>query len=234
MSVDIQESDQAQVSSQTSFIQLTSVTKRFQTKFGDVVAVDDVSLTIENGEWVNIQGSSGSGKSTLLSLIGGLTEPDDGSVCVDGLDVTRMNQQTRAELRAAKIGFVFQMFHLLPYLSVIENIQAAATRLNSESRERALELAEQFKIDDRINHRPGQLSTGQRQRAALARAMFNDPTILLADEPTGNLDAENSAIVIESLEQYNANGGTVVLVSHDPRMTDRGQRSLTMNNGRFV
>ena len=234
MSVDLQQSSLKQAVESTALIHLEAVSKSYKTSIGPVKAVDNVSLRIERGEWINVQGSSGSGKSTLLSLICGLTEPDRGNIFVDNQNVTKLSQRQRADLRAKKIGFVFQMFHLLPYLSVLDNIQTAAAQMDNETQEKAKELAARFKIDDRLSHRPGQLSIGQRQRVALARALFNEPIILLADEPTGNLDAENSEIVVECFDKYNQGGGTILLVSHDPRISDHGDRSLTMSQGQFI
>jgi len=213
-------------------IQLNNVTKVFQTRRGEVRALDDVSLEVPEGQFVAVRGRSGCGKSTLLSLIGGLALPTSGDVQVAGQRVSSMNSSQRAEFRARHLGFVFQMFHLLPYLTVLDNVLVGAAPGHDENaRRRALELLERFGLEPRLTHRPGQLSAGERQRVAMARALLNRPQLLLADEPTGNLDPDSAHALLDLLAEYHADGGTVLLVTHDDRAAARAQRTISMADG---
>ena len=172
-------------------LQLDHVSKAYTDAQSTVRAVGDISLQVAKGEFVGVQGPSGCGKSTLLLIAGGLLKPDSGQVQLDGQDPYALTPDVRAEFRARTIGFVFQQFHLVPYLSVLDNILApalAVTASRSEARDRALQLIERFGLSDRREHVPAKLSTGERQRAAMARALLNEPKLILADEPTGNLD----------------------------------------------
>jgi len=215
-------------------IQLENVSKVFATPRGEVRALDDVSLQIGEGEYVAICGPSGCGKSTLLSLVGGLALPTAGRVTVAGQSTSQMSAGERAEFRADHLGFVFQLFHLLPYLNVVDNVLVAATpRTRKTARERASELLQRFGLGDRLSHRPGELSVGQRQRVAMARALLNRPRLLLADEPTGNLDPANAAALLDLLSEYQREGGTVLLVTHESYAAERAQRTVTMNEGRI-
>ncbi len=215
-------------------IQLENVSKVFATPRGEVRALDDVSLQIGEGEYVAICGPSGCGKSTLLSLVGGLALPTAGRVTVAGQSTSQMSAGERAAFRADHLGFVFQLFHLLPYLSVVDNVLVAATpRTRKTARERASELLQRFGLGDRLSHRPGELSVGQRQRVAMARALLNRPRLLLADEPTGNLDPANAAALLDLLSEYQREGGTVLLVTHEACAAERAQRTVTMREGRI-
>ncbi len=215
-------------------IQLENVSKVFATPRGEVRALDDVSLQIGEGEFVAICGASGCGKSTLLSLAGGLALPTAGRVTVAGQGVSQMSAAERAAFRADHLGFVFQLFHLLPYLSVVDNVLVAATRqTRATARQRGCELLERFGLGDRLSHRPGELSVGQRQRVAMARALLNRPRLLLADEPTGNLDPANAAALLDLLSEYQREGGTVLLVTHEAYAAERAQRTVTMHEGRI-
>jgi putative ABC transport system ATP-binding protein len=196
-------------------ISLKNVSKVYSTSRGEVRAIDDLSLTIDTGDFVAVRGASGCGKSTLLGLLGGLALPTDGVVEIDGLAISGMSSSERASFRAENVGYVFQMFHLLPYLNVMQNVLTAAPSNTPMARTRAEELLHQFGLVDRLAHRPGELSAGERQRTAMARAFLNNPRIILADEPTGNLDPQNAAIIMEHLRQYHESGGTIVLVTHD-------------------
>lgn len=216
-------------------IQLREVSQIYPTAGGEVRALDRVSLEIGEGEFVAIRGPSGSGKTTLLLVVGGLTLPSEGEVVVAGRALRSFSRAERARFRATEIGFVFQTFHLLPYLNVVDNVLAAA--LDGRRREaiaRAELLLERFGLAERRKHRPGQLSAGERQRAALARALLNEPRILLADEPTGNLDPENGRIVLDLLAQYNREGGTVLLVTHEDEAASRAARCIRMDRGHVV
>ena len=214
-------------------IQLDDVRKVYRTKRGDVSALDGVSLSADAGELLTIRGPSGSGKSTLLFTLGGMVHPTGGTVRVGGRDLYSLSARERAGFRANNIGFVFQMFHLVPYLSVLENVilpTSAATDPGSESD--ALELLERFRMTERLHHRPSELSTGERQRTALARALLNKPKLILADEPTGNLDPENSDEVRRYLSEFNEAGGTVVLVTHAQGAPGQAGRVVTIRDGR--
>jgi len=215
-------------------IQLEGVSKIFQTRNGSVRALDDVTLRVDEGEFVAMRGPSGCGKSTLLSVVGGLALPTAGRVAVAGSEVSGMSSAERARFRMDNIGFVFQMFHLLPYLNVLDNVLVAApARLRGTATEHAKELLAQFSLDDRRSHRPGQLSVGQRQRVAMARALLNRPKLLLADEPTGNLDPGNAASLLDTLTEFHAGGGTILLVTHDINAANRAQRIVDLERGKI-
>jgi len=216
-------------------VQLDGVSEIYRGQRGEVRALDDVSLAIREGEFVAAQGPSGSGKSTLLLTIGGMVRPTKGRVLVDRKDIYAMSGSDRARFRAENIGFVFQMFHLMPYLTVIENVVLASHgRARSAALTEAENLLERFGLSGRLRHKPGQLSTGERQRTALARALLNRPKLLLADEPTGNLDPENSAIVMGYLSEFHQQGGTVVVVSHETIAAEYAQRVIHLREGRIV
>jgi len=208
---------------------LESVSRSFRGPRGTVSAVSGVSLTVAAGELVAVQGPSGCGKSTLLLVAGGLLRPDAGTVAIDGKDVYAMPPAARAGLRRSVVGFVFQQFHLIPYLSVADNVMAAA---GSAGRERAGQLVERFGLAERRHHVPGQLSAGEQQRVALARALVNGPKVILADEPTGNLDAQNADVVLTHLAAIAAEGAAVLLVTHDPGAAARATRTVRLQAGR--
>ncbi|QGQ21501.1 ABC transporter ATP-binding protein [Gimesia benthica] len=216
-------------------LELEQLSKSFKSGPGRVQAVDGVSLTVDATEFVAIQGPSGCGKSTLLLMAGGLLSPDSGQVLVEGTNPYRLSSDQRARFRSQHLGFVFQQFHLVPYLNVLDNVLTPALASNrSQARERARALIEQFGLEQRLHHTPAQLSTGEKQRVALARALFHQPKILLADEPTGNLDSENSTIVLNALSQFAADGGCVLMVSHDDQAVQSAQRVLGIRDGRLV
>ena len=212
----------------------SGVTKQFIGPGGDVCAVNDISLTVRPGELVTVQGPSGSGKTTLLLMAGGLLTPSKGTVAFDKQDLYGMSANQRTDLRARRMGFVFQQFHLIPYLTVRGNILSPAGACRRpDARSRAQELIEHFKLEHRAKHVPSQLSTGERQRTALARALLNRPAVILADEPTGNLDRENAEIVLNYLNEFAANGGAILLVTHDVRVESFASRMLHMDEGRI-
>ncbi|MEQ8851219.1 ABC transporter ATP-binding protein [Gimesia sp.] len=216
-------------------LELEQLSKSFKSGPGRVQAVDGVSLTVAATEFVAIQGPSGCGKSTLLLMAGGLLSPDSGQVLIEGTNPYRLSSDQRARFRSQHLGFVFQQFHLVPYLNVLDNVLTPALALiRSQARERARALIEQFGLEQRLHHTPAQLSTGEKQRVALARALFHQPKILLADEPTGNLDSENSTIVLNALSQFAADGGCVLMVSHDDQAVQSAQRVLGIRDGRLV
>ncbi|MBP88300.1 MAG: hypothetical protein CMJ64_16555 [Planctomycetaceae bacterium] len=216
-------------------IRIDGVSKVYRASHGEVRAVDDLSLTIDSGEFVALKGHSGSGKSTLLSLIGGLALPSSGSVEVNGQVLPELSSAERARFREEQIGFVFQMFHLLPYLNVLDNVMLAASNgARAESASYAKELLGKFGLNDRITHRPGQLSAGERQRVAMARALLNRPKLLLADEPTGNLDEDNANALLDLVVEFHQEGGTIVLATHDAAAAARAQRIVELSSGKAV
>ncbi len=203
-----------------------------------VHALRGVDLEIMRGEMVGIVGPSGSGKSTLLGLIGGLDRPTAGTIEIDGIDISRMSEDRLTEIRNEKIGFIFQFFNLIPTLTALENVAlpiqfARKQRVNPEKRAR--ELLRILGLGDRLHHRPAELSGGQQQRVAIARALANNPPLLLADEPTGNLDQESGAMVLQALNEIRDQvGTTVVIVTHDIQLASRAERVLHLVDGRIV
>ncbi len=211
-------------------LDIKNLRKTFSAAGNKVAALDGVSLKVDGGEMVSVNGPSGCGKTTLLLTAGGLLEPDGGRVSIEGVDLYAASPEKRAEERAVNIGFVFQQFYLIPYLSVFENVIVPyAGRASAEKR--ASELLGRFGLADRSGHKPSELSTGQRQRAALARALINNPGFLLADEPTGNLDDKNAEEVMGALSDFASEGGGVLLVSHDRRTAVNAVRSYFMDDG---
>jgi ABC-type lipoprotein export system ATPase subunit len=200
-----------------------------------VAALCDVSARVQAGEFVAVQGPSGCGKSTLLLVCGALLAPDAGTVSVAGTDLYALPADERAHFRARRIGFVFQQFHLIPYLSVRDNVLAGSLATGEAAdAARADELIEKFGIAGRSRHLPSELSMGERQRTALARALLNRPSLILADEPTGNLDEASGDVVLTALSEYARGGGAVLMVTHDPRASRVAGRTLTMRAGRLA
>jgi ABC-type lipoprotein export system ATPase subunit len=211
------------------------VAKVYQTRQRSVRALDGVSLEIATGAYVAIRGPSGCGKSTLLSLTGGLALPTSGRVTVSDTEVSALSSAQRAKFRATNVGFVFQMFHLLPYLNVLDNILVAAEDASDTNvRQRAEQMLNQFGLKQRQDHRPSQLSAGERQRVAMARALLNKPKLLLADEPTGNLDPVNAAAVLDVLDQFHNDGGTIVLVTHEEAAASRADYTIILTAGKLA
>ncbi|MHC4753372.1 MAG: ABC transporter ATP-binding protein [Planctomycetota bacterium] len=218
-------------------LKFRNINKNFEGPEGEVMALKEVSLSVRPGELLAVRGPSGCGKTTLLLTAGGLLRPSSGQVNLDGQDPYEFNPEIRSKWRARTIGFVFQQFHLIPYLTVRQNILAASlVRLFSgkETDERSKELLGHFGLDNRADHVPAQLSTGEKQRTALARALLNRPKVILADEPTGNLDEDNARIVFGYLSQYINDGGCVLLVTHDVRAAEHATRTLKMSQGRII
>ncbi len=204
-------------------------------QYASVTALDGVDLCLASGEFLAVQGPSGSGKSTLLLIAGGLLTPSSGRVLFEGRDVYSLTAETRTRWRAENVGFVFQQFHLIPYLSTYENILAPTLgRAANDAPRRAAELIERFGLGERKNHVPAALSTGERQRVALARALLHRPKVLLCDEPTGNLDEQNSAVVIDCLAEFQREGGAVLLVTHYSIAAARAARCVQLRAGRSV
>ncbi len=214
---------------------LEGVTKVYRRDGREVRALDGVSLRSKPGELLMVQGPSGCGKTTLLLVAGGLLRPDTGTVTLGDRDLYGLDAEGRARLRADRVGFVFQRFHLVPYLSVLDNVRVPSLASGLPDAEtRARQLIGEVGLTERAGHVPAELSTGERQRTALARALLNRPDVLLADEPTGNLDDASAAAVLDHLAAFAAGGGTVLLVTHDARAADRAGRVLRMDAGRIV
>lgn len=214
---------------------VSNLSKTYRRKGDCVRALSDVSLEVARGEFVVVRGPSGCGKTTLLLAAGGLLAPDAGGIKVAGHDPYRLNPNQRATFRSELIGFVFQQFHLVAYLSVIENILTASLgSCKPPDKQRAVELAERFGLAGRASHLPGELSTGERQRTALARAMYNQPQLILADEPTGNLDEDNASTVLNALAEFAQAGRSVLLVTHDESIEKHAARTIHLENGRLA
>jgi putative ABC transport system ATP-binding protein len=221
----------------STVIQLQHVNKTFQLGDQTVHALDDVNLVIGSGEYVSIMGPSGSGKSTLLQSLGLLDKPDSGSYLLDNIETTRLSEEQRAKLRREKIGFVFQSFHLIPRLSARENIELPMLLEGihpAERRLRSQDVLDKLNLADRAHHKPGQLSGGQQQRVAIARAIVMRPSLLLTDEPTGNLDSRSGRDVLELLEELHDSGITLLMVTHDTVLGDRAHRHIRMIDGKIV
>ena len=211
------------------------ISKTYAGRTGPVQALAGVALEIQAGEFVAVQGPSGCGKTTLLLVLGALLSPEAGTVTLDGTDPYAADGETRARFRARHVGSVFQQFHLIPYLSVRDNVRTAALALDEPGADdRADALIARFGLSARAGHVPSELSVGERQRAALARALLNRPKLVLADEPTGNLDEASGATVLSALAEYAREGGAVLMVTHDPRASGMAHRVLTMHAGRLL
>lgn len=220
-----------------TMIKLENIHRDFQVGDQTVHALDDINLTITQGDYVSVMGPSGSGKSTLLNLIGMLDHPTSGQYYLNGKNITDLNEQEEALTRNKNIGFVFQAFHLVPRLSAAENVELPLILAGVNPKDRADKVASALAamhLTDRAHHKPEQLSGGQRQRVAIARATISEPGVLLADEPTGNLDQKSGADVVNTLEELNRRGITLIVVTHDPALGERSHRALKMVDGRIV
>ncbi len=201
---------------------------------GEIRALDDFALDVAAGEWIAIMGPSGSGKSTLVNLIGCLDRPTSGEVWLDQQNVANISTKELNRVRAEKIGFIFQQFHLIPYLSAVENIMLAQYFHSMTDEQEALDALDRVGLKDRAHHTPSQLSGGEQQRVCIARALINDPKIILADEPTGNLDAVNEEIVLRLLRQLHQQGRTIVMVTHDPVVARLADRRIELHHGKIA
>ncbi|MCO6435963.1 MAG: ABC transporter ATP-binding protein [Phycisphaerae bacterium] len=216
---------------------LTNVQKHYTKRGQQVTALCDVSLEIESGEYLALVGASGSGKTTLLSILGAMLAPSDGVLHFDGQSLYQMTVRERASLRRQRFGFVFQTFNLIPYLTALENVQAPMMLCGIPKADQACKAAgllDRFDLGDRMHHRPSELSVGQQQRVALARTLANDPRIILADEPTGNLDPQTRDVVLATLDSFHREGRTIIVVTHDPAVAKRAQRRLSLSSGSIV
>jgi putative ABC transport system ATP-binding protein len=218
-------------------IELTSIRKTYRQGSTAIHALDGIDLHIAQGEFIAIMGPSGSGKSTLLNVLGGLDRPDSGRYRLAQDEISALDDDAASDVRNRRIGFVFQSFHLLPRLTVLENVllpQRYARAPDPEASDRARALLDRIGLGKRLDHLPGQLSGGQLQRAAIARALLNEPDLLLADEPTGNLDSNSAADVMALLRELHAGGQTLVLVTHDPAIAASAQRTIHLRDGRVA
>ncbi len=218
--------------------ELLNATKRYKQKNREITALNDVTLSIKTGDMVAIQGPTGGGKSTLLQLLGGLDRPTSGGIDIDGRDIEKLGDNQLAEIRAKLVGFVFQNFNLIPTLSAIENVELALVPLGvkkAERKTRALAALESVSLGDRADHLPTELSGGQQQRVAIARALVKEPAVLLADEPTGNLDEETRDEIIDLLENlWKEKGITLIIVTHDSAVAKRAKTRLNIKNGKVT
>jgi len=213
-----------------------NVSKIYQTRRQPVVGLEHASVQIEQGDFVSLVGPSGSGKSTLLLMMGGMLSPTSGRVLLDGHSLYEQSADQRASLRQRYLGFVFQTFNLVPYLTAMENVQVPLFLGKvppAEQEQRAIEVLTRVGLADRVDHKPSELSIGQQQRVALARMLANDPAVILADEPTGNLDPQTASQVIRFFEEFNAEGRTIVMVTHDPQAAARAKRTIRIEQGRL-
>ena len=201
---------------------------------GVIRALDEVTLSVEKDEWVAMMGPSGSGKSTLVNLIGCLDRPTSGEIWLDGQNMALLSTKELDRVRAEQIGFIFQQFHMIPYLTALENVMLAQFFHSMTDEREALEALRRVGLRDRAAHLPAHLSGGEQQRVCIARALINDPKIILADEPTGNLDAQNEEIVIHLLRELHDQGCTIVMVTHDPVMARRADRLIELQHGRLM
>ena len=202
--------------------------------YGTLHALSDINLTVNAGDWLSIMGPSGSGKTTMINLIGCMDSPSSGSVVLDGHDISRENAASLTRIRRDKIGLIFQQFHLISYLTAVENIMVAQYYHSMPDEGEALEALEKVGLKDRARHLPSQLSGGEQQRVCIARALINSPDILLGDEPTGNLDEENEGIVIDILRTLHREGATIIVVTHDPEVGDVAQRKIVLEYGKIA
>jgi len=214
-----------------SFIEAESLTKEYGSS---VAALKDVSFSVDQGEWIAVMGPSGSGKSTLMNILGGLDVPTGGSVQVDGQELSRLNAIGLARFRAEKIGFVFQQFHLVPYLTALENVMLAQYFHSMAEETEARQALVRVGLGDRIEHLPSQLSGGEQQRVCVARALINQPNLILADEPTGNLDEVNEALIMSLFTELHREGHTIVMVTHDPEIGRMAERRIELHHGRLT
>ncbi|MBD1372049.1 ABC transporter ATP-binding protein [Hazenella sp. IB182357] len=218
-------------------IQLKQIYKRYQAGESEMTVLQDINFTVNQGEYVAIMGQSGSGKSTLMNILGCLDHPSEGSYWIDGVDVLSLDDPQTAQLRNRMIGFIFQQFQLLPRLTAKRNVELPLiyAGLPAKKREeRAIESLRKVGLEDRMHHLPSALSGGQQQRVAIARAMVTEPTLLLADEPTGALDTQSGAVVLDLFDQLHQEGKTIVMITHDAEVATRAQRQIIIRDGEII
>ena len=213
-----------------SLLELKNVSKIY----GELYALDQVSLTVNKGEWVAIMGPSGSGKSTMMNIIGCMDKPTKGEVLLDGVDISKESSRHLTDIRRDKIGLIFQQFHMVPHLTAVENIMVSQYYHSLPDEEEALEALGRVGLRDRARHLPSQLSGGEQQRVCVARALINHPELILADEPTGNLDEANENIVLDLFAQLHKEGTTLIVVTHDQEVAAAAQRTIVLEHGRVA
>ncbi|MDU7142784.1 MAG: ABC transporter ATP-binding protein, partial [Anaerococcus vaginalis] len=199
--------------------------------YGELKALDKINLSVEKGEWISIMGPSGSGKTTMMNIIGAMDKPSLGEVILDGEDIAKKSPKELTVIRRDKIGLIFQQFHLVNYLSALENVMMSQYYHSMPDAQEAMEALAAVGLADRAKHLPNQLSGGEQQRVCIARALINHPTILLADEPTGNLDEKNEYIVLDIFEKLHNAGSTIIVVTHDPEVGEESERMITLEHG---
>ena len=202
--------------------------------YGDLKALDNVSIKVDKGEWVAIMGPSGSGKSTMMNIIGCMDKPSMGEVLLDGVDISKESQKKLTDIRRDKIGLIFQQFHMVTYLTAVENVMVSQYYHSMPDEEEALEALGRVGLRERAKHLPSQLSGGEQQRVCVARALINHPELILADEPTGNLDEANENIVLDLFRQLHDEGTTLIVVTHDPEVAEAAQRTIVLEHGRVA
>ncbi|MEB3025525.1 MULTISPECIES: ABC transporter ATP-binding protein [unclassified Parvimonas] len=211
-------------------LELRDVSKIYES----VNALSNINLKVKKGDWIAIMGSSGSGKTTMMNIIGCMDRPSNGQVLIDGIDISKESQKNLTNIRREKIGLIFQQFHLISYLTALENVMVSQYYHSMIDENEAMEALRKVGLADRAKHLPSQLSGGEQQRVCIARALINNPEIILADEPTGNLDEANEIIVIEILKQLHKEGSTIIVVTHDPEVGDEAMRKITLDYGKIV
>ncbi|MDO5733699.1 MAG: ABC transporter ATP-binding protein [Eubacteriales bacterium] len=218
-----------EASSSDILLELKGVSKIYET----VNALQDINLTVRKNEWISVMGSSGSGKTTLMNIVGCMDKPSTGAVLLDGQDITKESQKSLTTIRREKIGLIFQQFHLIQFLTAVENVMVAQYYHSMPDEEEAMAALEKVGLKDRAKHLPSQLSGGEQQRVCIARALINNPELILADEPTGNLDEENEQMVIGILRRLHDEGATIMVVTHDPEVGDEADRKVVLDYGRI-
>ena len=213
-----------------SLLELKSISKIY----GDLHALDNVSLMVEKGEWVAIMGPSGSGKSTMMNIIGCMDKPTKGEVLLDGVDISKESSKRLTDIRRDKIGLIFQQFHMVNYLTAVENVMVSQYYHSMPDEQEALEALGRVGLRERAHHLPSQLSGGEQQRVCVARALINHPELILADEPTGNLDEANENIVLDLFARLHAEGTTLIVVTHDPEVAEAAQRTIVLEHGKVA
>ena len=213
-----------------SLLELKNVSKIY----GDLKALDSVNVHVDKGEWVAIMGPSGSGKSTMMNIIGCMDRPTYGEVLLDGVDIAKESSKKLTDIRRDKIGLIFQQFHMVNYLTAVENVMVSQYYHSMPDEQEALEALGRVGLRERAHHLPSQLSGGEQQRVCVARALINHPELILADEPTGNLDEANENIVLDLFAQLHAEGTTLIVVTHDPEVADAAQRTIVLEHGKVA
>lgn len=201
--------------------------------YGSVKALQNIDLQVSQGEWLAIMGPSGSGKTTMMNIIGCMDKPSNGSVILDGINIAKESAKSLTNIRRDKIGLIFQQFHLINYLTALENVMVAQYYHSMPDEKEALQALERVGLGDRAKHLPSQLSGGEQQRVCIARALINYPMLILADEPTGNLDETNEKIVLDIFKQLHQDGSTIIVVTHDPEVAEEAQRTVVLEHGRI-